>query len=288
MGDAARADKLLAGLAGSENGGAGANARFLIGQAHVEQGRYAEALEPLKDYLAANPRGDVADYALADLAIAQLGLGRQGEAWDTLAQLASRFPSSKALPPSRLRLAEAALDAGQADRAIAQFRLVLGLDPSGKEDADRAKVSESAVTAVEAPIRLRALAGLGRALWKLGKPADAADVFGRFLDSSAGDPMAPQVALDRAASLVAAKQDRRRAGGLRAGRRPISEDRPGLACPARPCPPAGQDRPSRRGRDGFHEAAFRPGTPHPARRRGRDAGWPARGARLGPFGLAAA
>ena len=121
-------------------------------------------------------------------------------------QLSSRFPSSKALPPSRLRLAEAALDAGQADRAIVQFRLVLGLDPSGKEDTDRAKDSESAQAAVEAPIRLRALAGLGRAVRKLGKPADAAVVFGRFLDSSAGDPMAPQVALDRAAALEVAKQ----------------------------------------------------------------------------------
>lgn len=205
-GQAAQADAMLASLAGSEKGSTGVNARFLIGQAHVEKGRFAEALQPLKDYLAANPRGDVADFALADLAIAQLGLGKQSEAWETLEELSGRFPQSKVLPPTRLRLAEAALDAGQAGRAIDQFRLVLGLTPGGKEDTSGAPISEPGTTQIDAPVRLRAWAGLGRALWKLGKPAEAADVFARFLEASADDPMAPQVALDRAAALQDAKK----------------------------------------------------------------------------------
>jgi TolA-binding protein len=194
-GQPAQAERMLAALAGAGKGTAGANARFLIGQAHVEAGRFAEAVEPLNEYLAASPRGDVADYALADLAIARLGLGDRDEARKAVEQLASRFPRSKVLASTRLRLAEAALDAGQAEEAAAQFRVVLGLDPEGKE------IPESAPAATEDVVLLRGLAGLGRALWKLGKPGLAADMFGRFLDASADHPMAPQVALDRAAAL---------------------------------------------------------------------------------------
>ena len=68
----------------------------------------------------------MADFALAHLAVARLGLGQLDEAWKTMADLAERFPRSQALAPTRLRLAEAALAAHQADRAAEQFRLVAG------------------------------------------------------------------------------------------------------------------------------------------------------------------
>src|SRR5262249_46568468 len=117
------AEALLAELAAGRGGPVAADAGFLLGQGHVEAGRYAQAMAPLEHYLAANPRGDVAEFALAHLAVAQLGVGRVDDAWKTLATLGERFPRSKALPPARLRLAEAALGAHQADRAAEQFRL---------------------------------------------------------------------------------------------------------------------------------------------------------------------
>ena len=68
------------------------------------------------------PRGDVAEFALADLVAAQLGAGHPADADKTLETLARRFPDGKTLPQARLRVAEAALAAKQYDRAAEQFR----------------------------------------------------------------------------------------------------------------------------------------------------------------------
>ena len=50
-----------------------------------------------------------------------LRLGEADAAWKTLDRLAEKFPRSKTLAPSRVRLAEAALAAKQYDRAAEQF-----------------------------------------------------------------------------------------------------------------------------------------------------------------------
>ena len=73
LGRAAEADGILNRLAKSGKGAIAADALFLLGQDHVEAGRYAEAVGPLEKYLAADPRGDVAEFALAHLAVAQFG-----------------------------------------------------------------------------------------------------------------------------------------------------------------------------------------------------------------------
>ncbi len=124
LGRSADAEKLLARLAREPAGAVTADAQFLLGQAHVEAGRYAEAIAPLERYLAANPRGEVAEFALADLVAAQVGAGRPLEADKTLGTLSRQFPAGKVLPRARLRVAESALATGQLDRAIEQFRLV--------------------------------------------------------------------------------------------------------------------------------------------------------------------
>ncbi len=108
LGRTAEADAILSRLAESAKSPIAADAQFLLGQDHVEAGRYAEAVGPLEKYLSSNPRGDVAEFALAHLAVAQLGSGRAAEAWKTLAVLVERYPRSEALPRARLRLAEAA------------------------------------------------------------------------------------------------------------------------------------------------------------------------------------
>jgi TolA-binding protein len=203
-GQAAKADALLTALASAAKDTVSTDAQFLIGQERVEQGHFAEAIGPLNLYLNHSPEGDVADFALAHLATAQLGLGKIDLAWSTLNRLADRFPMSRALLSTRLRLAETALDADQAARAAEQFRLVLDASPGGSEVP--ASPGKPAPPAIDSTMRARAQAGLGRALWKLGKPAEAAALFAQFLETSGGEPTAPGVALNHAGALAAAGQ----------------------------------------------------------------------------------
>jgi TolA-binding protein len=204
LGRKSQAEAILAKLARESAGPLSADAQFLLGQAHLDAGRYAAAIAPLEQYLAANPNGDVADFAMAHLAMARLGLGKLDDAWTILARLSERFPRSKALAPTRLRLAETALAAGRADKAAEQFRLVAGGEtaPSEPAPAGTAKRADSGSPA----LRVRALAGLGRALWELGEPKEAASAFAAVLDLAPGDPTAPEIALAQGRCLEASQQ----------------------------------------------------------------------------------
>jgi TolA-binding protein len=204
LGRSAEAQAILDRLAQGPSSPVAADAQFLIGQAHVEAGRYAEAVPALERYLADHPQGDVADFAVAHLTAAQLGLGRAEEAWKTLGKLTAGFPHSKALPPARLRLAEAALAAHQLERAAEQFRAVAGavLD-QGRPGAG---VSNRSDKAPDPALRVRALAGLGRTLQELGKPAEAAAAFAAVLESAPADPLAPEMALAQGRALEASNQ----------------------------------------------------------------------------------
>jgi len=201
-GRTAQADAVLASLASSSQEPVSVDAQFLIGQEAVEQGHFAEAIGPLRQYLNANPQGEVADSALAHLATAELGLRHPDEAWKTLIQLADSFPRSNTLAPTRLRVAEAALDTSQFARAAEQFQLILN-SSSGATGAPGA-AGKPAVAPIDAAVLARARVGLGRALWRLGKPAEAATLFAQFLANSGGDPEAPAVSLERAGALAAA------------------------------------------------------------------------------------
>jgi cellulose synthase operon protein C len=196
----ALADPILAGLAKEGH----ADAQFLIGQSRLTAGRYGDAVPPLEAYLAANPKGDVADFALAHLAAARLGLGQVDDAWKTVANLSERFPRSRSLAPTRLRLAEAALAAHQTERAAEQFRLVAGDATSSREPRKLAESKSNEPT--EPSLRIRALTGLGRCLRELGKPADAAAAFAAVLEMDPDNPAAPEVAVARARALEANKQ----------------------------------------------------------------------------------
>jgi cellulose synthase operon protein C len=187
LGQKARSEAILSSLVKGTNDPVAADARFLLGQAHVEAGRYAEATVALEQYLTAKPQGDVADSALAQLAEARLGLGRPDDALKTLNVLVERFPKSKALAPTRLRLAEAELAAHHAKQAVALFRLV-------------------ADDTIAPPLRIRALAGLGRALAEQGKPAEAASTFAALLKLAPDDRLAPEIVLAQARALEASNQ----------------------------------------------------------------------------------
>ncbi len=204
LGQTALADPILAGLAREATGPVSADAQFLMGQSHLTGGRFADAIPLLEGYLAANPKGDVADVALGHLVVARLGLGELDPAWKTLATLAEKFPKSRSLAPTRLRLAEAALAAHQAERAAAQFRLIAG---DGKpSDAPARSPGPKSNEPTEAAIRARALAGLGKSLRELGKPAEAAAAFAAALELAPTDRIAPEVALAQARAFEADKQ----------------------------------------------------------------------------------
>jgi cellulose synthase operon protein C len=207
LGRSADAEKLLAGLAAEPAGPVAADAQFLLGQAHVEAGRYADAIAPLERYLAANPRGDVAEFALADLVAAQLGAGHPDDAGKALETLARQYPKGKALPRARLRIADAALAARQYDRAAEQFRLVAesSQPANGGSPAAPNSVDKSSGT-MDPALRIRALTGLGRALEGLGRSGDAAAAFGSVLELAPGDPAAPELALAQARALEAANR----------------------------------------------------------------------------------
>ena len=204
LGQSALADPILTDLARVGSGPVAADAQFLIGQSYLTAGRNREAVPPLEAYLAANPKGDVADFALAHLAVARLGLGQLDLAWKTMATLADRFPKSRALAPTRLRLGEAALAADQAERAAEQFRLVA--DDGTLPNEPRKSPGTKSNDATEPALRVRALTGLGKALRALGKPADAAAAFAAVLELAPTDPAAPEVALAQGRALEANKQ----------------------------------------------------------------------------------
>ncbi|MGO9470266.1 MAG: tetratricopeptide repeat protein [Isosphaeraceae bacterium] len=176
------------------------DAQFMLGQAHVEGGRYAAAIVPLEKYLAANPKGEVADFALAHLVVARIGADHLEDAGKTLAILADQFPRSKLLPPTRVRLAEAALRAHQPQQALDQLRLVVDVEPPKGTPA--AGGSE----AVELTLKIRALGGLGKALSELGKPVDAAAAFARMLELAPNAPVASKIALERARTLESGRE----------------------------------------------------------------------------------
>jgi len=205
LGKADLAIPILAGLAQGSSGQAAIDAKFLVGQSHLDAGRYAEAVPMLAAYLSASPTGDVADVAMAHLAVAQLGLGQLDDAGKTVSKLAEQFPSTKVLGPTRLRLAEAELAAHRADRAHENFRRVAGFDPSNSAlpaASDSGRTNDSA----EESLRIRALAGLGKSLWELGKPAEAATAFATLLARAPNDPIAAEVALAHGRALEASEQ----------------------------------------------------------------------------------
>ncbi len=187
-GQGARADSLLAVLAKGSKKETAADAGFLLGQGHLEAGRFAEAVTELARYLEAAPNGQVADHALAHETAAYLGLGKREEAAKALDQLAERFPKSSALPPARLRLAESAVEAGDLPKAIEQFRIL----------------TEKTEPEVPQAIKERAELALARAMARQGDPASASLIFEKVVARTQDATQASDLALERARAFEAA------------------------------------------------------------------------------------
>ena len=221
-GQADKSSEVLDALARTPAAPVAADARYLVGQGHVEAGRFAEAIAPLEAYLAEKPKGDVADSALAHLAQARLKLGEPDAAARALAQLAERFPESEALAPTRLLLAEAALDAKRHDRAAELFQRVaeagdpglqaravgagLGLARRRQASRGRRGVRRPDQGQSRRPARPRGRAARGRALRAAGKAAEALAAYALAAEKYPRTEQGNVAALARARLLV---EDRR-------------------------------------------------------------------------------
>jgi len=164
-----QADQVLQGLANDTDAPESADALYLVGQRAFDDGRFEEAADALERYFDARPEGDVADHALARLAIARAELERPEESQEDLERLENTFPDSPVLRPTRLRLADLALANRAWDRAEALYRV------EAEDDAS--------------PYRVRARSGLGWTLKGAGRLDEAAEVFQGLIDN---DPNTPQ------------------------------------------------------------------------------------------------
>ena len=181
-GQAEKAAAMLARLAESPAGAGGADAQVLLGENHVKAARFDEAVAPLNAYLNDHPKGELADHALALLAIAQQELGRGDEAKATLERLTRDFAQSRVLTAPRLRLGEAALEAKDYGRAVELLRAAA----DSKTDPE---------------LRTRALSALGWAYLGDKKPVEAANAFDELLTTAPDDALAPDAALARGRAL---------------------------------------------------------------------------------------
>lgn len=183
-----KAARLLADLARESNGaGTSRNAGFMLGQSLVEEGQFADAIGPLEDYLKDQPRGDVADVALAHLIHARVELDQADEAAQALALLSDRFPRSAELTRARLRLGEHALK---------------------REDFTHAATLLKQVSEADDPAwKSRALFGLGWAQLKRKQADEALETFAAFLATAPDDPRAPEAAFLRGKALEMAGRD---------------------------------------------------------------------------------
>ncbi len=140
-GQHAKAEEILDALAKTPAASVANDARFLLGQSRFDAGQYAESIEPLQQYLQERPDGDVADHALAYLALAKAEVGRNDEAAVDLESLRSRFPKSPAIAPAAIRFAEAAFEQ--------------------KNFAKAANWFQAASTSAGTDLQAKALSGLG-------------------------------------------------------------------------------------------------------------------------------
>ena len=102
-----------------------AEAQFLIGASHYEQGQHAEAAKSLAESVRAQPKWRQADETLLFLSRAQKGLGKPLDARASVDKLLTDFPDSKLLDQAHYRLGEYLDAAGDYPASVAAYDVVL-------------------------------------------------------------------------------------------------------------------------------------------------------------------
>jgi len=178
--------------------------------------RYAEASSAIEAYLAANPQGDGAAWALAELAICQARSKQLDRSKQTYARLASEHPGDKLIPPTAATLAEASLAEGDKQWSADLFRLLTndgnppeyvarGLSGVAWSQFAAGQLAEAAATFEQLLARypqdaLAAEAALvrGQILERLKQPEDALAMYRSVIEKHADRPQLPQALLGAA------------------------------------------------------------------------------------------
>ena len=150
--------------------------------AYARLNRPAEAIEPLQQYLAAQPTGPEATACRMHLIQALVQSGRVDEALPIYQAVADLQPPPSGFEAATLQLAEAALEAGKYEDASELFGR-LAEDGQPPEWASQG------------------WSGLGWTRFRAGKPAEALLAFDRLLDLYPDIPLAAQAAMMKAKTL---------------------------------------------------------------------------------------
>ncbi len=190
-GDDQQSTELLQSLASTPEEPFSSDAKYLVGQRLYESGRFEEAIEALEAYLTGassldeGSQAEAADHALARIALAHGILGNWVDALNASDRLTTGYPQSTTLVPSRIQLAELAIDQEQWD---------LG------ETLSMAVVDE---LSVESSLRIRSLVNLGWAQLGSGRTDQAIQTFDIFLREAPVDhPDFPEVAFAKGRTLM--------------------------------------------------------------------------------------
>ncbi len=183
LGKKQAADALLEELTRGADKAVAADAHYLLGESAVDNRQFAEAVPHLQAYLSARPDGEAAEFALARLALAQAQTGHDAEAARSLAELGKRFPRTGAHASASLALAERALAANHLAEAESAFRKVIAAGEQAGVDLARPAQPQAKPDphAIDPEVVRRAWTGLGRALYRLKKPAEAAQALARAI-----------------------------------------------------------------------------------------------------------
>lgn len=149
--------------------------------------RYADAVEPLRRYLATLPQGPDAAESAARLCVSLAESGDLAGAVAAHEKFRGQFRSDPLFLPTTEYLAERLLGDNQPDKARELFTV---LSESGNPPDFVAK----------------GLKGIGKAQMKSGKSEDSAKTFSRLMQQSPEDSQAVEAALLRARSLESASQ----------------------------------------------------------------------------------
>ena len=141
--------------------------------------RYAEAIDPLTDYLSGDVAGDDMIRARAGLAICLARTGRLEHAKTTFAELVAATPRSELIEAATEQLSEAAYDAGDGAWAAELFDRLARASPASQQE-------------------MKALSGQAWSQWKAKQLPEAAATFDRLLKKAPPPEILAEAALARA------------------------------------------------------------------------------------------
>lgn len=178
--------------------------------------KHAEAIAPLESYLVANPKGELAAWGQAELAICLARTKQIDRAKQVFAQFTSQHPGDMLIPPTTAALAEAALAAGDKPWSAELFAslakagsppeyIARGLSGVAWSQYEAGELAEAAETCQqlldrfpEDDLAVETALLRGQILERLMKPDEALAMYRLIVEKHAGGPQLPSALLGAA------------------------------------------------------------------------------------------